>query len=260
LFWFENLEKEARVRAGFLSLKPLESKQVPRRERPAETTRSERWMRVAANEAAQFLDAQIRETFDWDESEAIEWLSPILSDQYSEYYDSAFLKRLGITDLKAPLESFWPRSGPRWDGLAKTESGKYLLVEAKAYIEEGVDFRSKAGPGSLAKIHAALEEAKQAFGATEEAPWDAPFYQYANRLAHLYFLVEKNELDAYLLFLYFANAPDVPNPCSIEQWEGAKRIIEKCLGLGKHRFSKRVSTVVVNVDEMLSNISLHGTR
>jgi hypothetical protein len=125
-----------------------------------------------------------------------------------------------------------------------------ILVEAKAYIEEGVDFKSKAGSKSMAKIRGALAEAKKAFGATENASWEQPFYQYANRLAHLYFLCEKNGLDIYLLFLYFANAPDVPNPCSVEQWQGASRLAEKCLGLGNHKYRGRVKTHIVDVPEL----------
>ena len=52
----------------------------------------------------------------------------------------------------------------------------------------------------------ALASAKEALGVPKDAPWDAPFYQYANRLAHLYFLRQLNGLDATLLFLYFAQS------------------------------------------------------
>ncbi|GAF73915.1 unnamed protein product, partial [marine sediment metagenome] len=145
-------------------------------------------MRVAANEGAESLNEKVRELYNWNSNEQIKWLSPVKDDEYAEYYDQEFLDRLGITDLKVPLSSFWPRSGARWDGLARTNSGKVILVEAKAYIEEGVDYRSKAGEKSYAKINKALDAAKSDFGATKDAPWESPFYQYANRLAHLYFL------------------------------------------------------------------------
>lgn len=223
---------------------------MPRRERPPNTSRSEHWLRMAANDASAFTNERIRCAFGWCDRESIEWLSPIRSDQYAEYYDGEFLKRLGIKELAIPLHSFWPRSGPRWDGLARTSSRKFLLVEAKAYIEEGVDFGSKAGNDSRRKIAKALKQSKQAYGASAEANWELPFYQYANRLAHLHFLVSKNEIDAYLVFLYFANAPDVPSPCSSEQWEGARRLTEKCLGLGSHVYRDRIATVVIDVPEM----------
>ena len=33
--------------------------------------------------------------------------------------------------------------------------------------------------------------------------WSGTFYQYANRLAHLYLLHELNDVDAWLVFVYF---------------------------------------------------------
>ena len=209
---------------------------------------------MATNDASNFVNERICSAFGWCRRDKIEWLSPVESDQYAEYYDAEFLKRLGIGELTIPLNSFWPRSGPRWDGLARTSSGKFLLVEAKAYIEEGVDFGSKAGASSQQKIAEALEESKQAYGANPDANWESPFYQYTNRLAHLHFLASKNEIDAYLLFLYFANAPDVPSPCSREQWEGTRRMTEKCLGLGRHVYRDRIATVVIDVPEMQESL------
>lgn len=211
-------------------------------------------MRVAVNEHAALLNGQIASLFKWKGSEEIAWLSPIAADDYAEYFDESFLERLGVPleDLRVPLFNFWPRGGPRWDGLARTNSGKLILVEAKAYIEEGVDFGSRASPSSLEKISEALDRAKLAYAARAKAPWPSPFYQYANRLAHLFFLRELNDLDAYLVFLYFADAPDVPESCSIEEWRGAVRLIEKSLGLGAHRFRDCVGTLICSVPEMLA--------
>lgn len=225
---------------------------MPRRERPPETRRSEHWLRVAVNEHPAFLDPRVSEQLGLDGNDRITWLSPVRSDGYAEYFDQAFLDTLGVSRLEVPLKEFWPPSGPRWDGLAKTDSGKLILVEAKAYIEEAVDYGSKAGPEPLGRIQDALAEAKEAFGASDRASWQSPFYQYANRLAHLYFLRELNRLDAYLLFIYFADAPDVPNPCTAQQWEGAIRLTERCLGLGAHPFRDRVATLILSVPEMLS--------
>ena len=148
---------------------------MPRRTRPQKTERSEHWMRVAANEDSHSLNQKVIEVFGWGSDEKIQWLSPVKEDEYAEYYDQEFLNRLGIKKLKVPLSSFWPRSGARWDGLARTESGKVILVEAKAYIEEGVDYRSHAGEKSFAKIRKALQAAKSDFGASENAPWESPF-------------------------------------------------------------------------------------
>ena len=235
---------------------------MPRRIRPLDVERSERWLRTAVNDYPDALNSLMSEKFGWEKQEKIEWLSPIISDDYAEYYDKEFLDRLEVSKLKVPLSEFWPPGGPRWDGLGKTRSGKIILVEAKAYIEEGVDYVSRAGPKSSIKIREALAEAKKAFAAAADAPWESPFYQYANRLAHLYFAHQLNGLDAYLLFLYFADAPDVPrppNPCTVEQWQGAIRLTEKCLGLDSKHFRDRFGTVIWRVPDMLSSERSHQT-
>src|SRR6266566_7850402 len=129
---------------------------MPRRERPADIRRSEHWVRIAVNEYSAALNSLVSGLFKWKTQDQIEWLSPIASDAYAEYFDEEFLYRLGVSDLRVPLRDFWPEGGPRWDGLAKTKSGKLILVEAKAYIEEQVDYSSRAGPKSLEKIQEAL--------------------------------------------------------------------------------------------------------
>lgn len=224
---------------------------MPRWKRPLKTTRSEHWIRTAVNECPAALNVLVSQRFGWNQSERIEWLSPIASDEYAEYSDDEFLTRLRVQAANVPLSAFWPSGGPHWDGLARTPSGKLILVEAKAYIEEGVDYCSGATPDSLKKINGALATAKKGFGAAADAPWESPFYQHANRLAHLYFAHQLNGLDAYLLFLYFADAPDVPKPCSFEQWRGAARLTEKCLGLGTHPFRSRIATLIWSVPDML---------
>jgi hypothetical protein len=162
------------------------------------------------------------------------------------------LRSLDLRQLRVPQQDFWPVGGPRWDGLARTTSGKVILVEAKAYIEEAVDYASKASPDSLEQIKRSLAEAKEWANGAKAARWESPFYQYANRLAHLYFLRAKNNVDAYLLFLYFA---DVPEPCTTDQWQGAIRLTRKCLGLGASACQQRVAEVIVSVPDMLSNAS-----
>lgn len=226
---------------------------MPRRERPQSTTRSEHWLRVAVNKHPDVLDARLIESFGWPAVERISWRSPIHKDGYAEYYDEAFLERLGIADLKVPLREFWPASGPRWDALARTESGKLILVEAKAHIDEIADRGSRAvTEASVSMIRSALKQAKKAFGARDDVPWDSPFYQHANRLAHLYFLHEINGLDAYLAFVCFANAPDVPRQTTASEWEGALRLVEGALGLGRHPFRNRIATLILDVPEMLA--------
>jgi hypothetical protein len=219
---------------------------MPRRPRPKEAKRSEHWLRCLVNRDASVLDRAIEKAFGWNDCE-IEWCSPREDDQYAEYYDQSFLDRLNVVDLKMPLEEFWPRSGPRWDGLGLTSNGRLILVEAKAHLDEVVDFRSKASPDSLRRIEQRLDEAKAAFRANKDACWYTPLYQMANRLAHLYYLAGINEKDAYLVFVDFANAPDVPKPVTCQEWQGATQLAHKCLGLKDSKLARRVATIVVDL-------------
>ncbi len=228
---------------------------MPRRERPSVTRGSEYWLRILVNQHAVYFNHLIAAAFEWNDSQ-IEWKSPVRYDDFAEYYDQDFLDRLNVTDLMMPLNEFWPRSGPRWDGLARTDDGKLILLEAKAHIEECIDFRSRASGASIKKIYKRLDEAKKAFHASKNASWYTPFYQMANRLAHLYYLSEINEKDAYMVFLYFANAPDVKNPVSHESWDGAIRLAWKCLGLSDCILLRRVAHIIINVKEINCQVSL----
>ena len=204
------------------------------------TSRSEHWLRVAVNEQTNAFNVGVRDCLNLPADESIHWLSPVAADQYAEYYDQSFLSLLGVDDSQAPLQTFWPLSGPRWDGLAKTSTGKLILVEAKAYIAEAVDFGSKASEASLERIEDALAKAKAAYRARPDAVWIRPFYQYANRLAHLYYLRDLLGADAYLLFVCVTDAPDVPAPASAAEWRGAHTAIETALGLGKHPYRSHI--------------------
>ena len=229
---------------------------MPRRERPSLTSRSEHWLRVCVNGARDLLSAQVTQTFGWDKSERIDWRSPVEEDCYAEYFDQSFLDRIEVQPSQTPLKEFWPPGGPRWDGLAKTDSGKVLLVEAKAHIDESVDYGSGASAKSYRQIQGSLAAAKRAFRGSDRSSWESPFYQYANRLAHLYFLRELNGIDAYLLFIYFADAPDVPEPCSAEEWRGAMRLTKRCLGLGRHPYEAHVKDLIVSVRDLSSDTTL----
>jgi len=69
----------------------------------------------------------------------------------------------------------------------------------------------------------------------------------ANLLAHLYYLAGINGKYAYLVFIDFANAPDVPCPVTCEEWQGASRLAHKCLGLKDSKLARRVGVVIVDL-------------
>ena len=93
-----------------------------------------KWLQRAVHEAWNDLNEPIVSALRG--ATAIEWLSPLESDDFAEYRDNAFLRRLGLDELRPELAKFWPQRGPQWDGLARSENGHVLLVEAKAHVGE----------------------------------------------------------------------------------------------------------------------------
>jgi hypothetical protein len=102
---------------------------------------------------------------------------------------------------KAP-ERVWPKGGPHWDALGK-HGGEAFLVEAKAHAQElqsGPSRAENAAPVEL--IGKSLNEVKAYLGVDSSRDWTGRYYQYANRIAHLYYLRVLNNIDAYLAFVY----------------------------------------------------------
>lgn len=214
---------------------------------------SQKWLQVLANERPEAIDRILVALLGLAQTQRVHWLSPLKEDDYAEYRDREFINRLGVALEEVPLTSFWPRFGPVWDALAKTDRGDIILVEAKAHIPEMVSDPSGASGTSLAKIRASLEATKRFLGARSDADWVACFYQYTNRLAHLYLLRELNGLPAYLLFLYFTNDQEMNGPGTEAEWEGAIKLLESFLGIPQqHRLSKYVLRAFIDVGELKS--------
>ena len=120
-----------------------------------------------------------------------------------------------------------------WDALGITSDGYPLFLEAKAHIPEAASPASRASPTSFRLIERSLHEARRFYAPKATATWSNLFYQYANRLAHQYFLRELNEVRSTLVFLYFVNADDMLGPMSEQEWHGAVRLVRAVLGLPK---------------------------
>ena len=185
---------------------------------------SQRWLQVAVNRGAEIIDGAMADAAGLAPSETVRWDSPLESDGFREYRDQEFLDRLKVRPAFRGLSDFWPHGGPRWDALGRTSGGRRLLVEAKANIREFNSDPSRAGSASLTKIRAALAETKDFLGVRSETDWTRCFYQYANRIAHLYLLRELNGVDAVLVFVYFLGDTTVSGrePVSREGWESDK--------------------------------------
>jgi len=149
-------------------------------------------------------------------------------------------------NIQRQWHAFWPQSGSaqNWDavGIISVDGREeWLLVETKAHIQE---IRSSCGARSersKSKIKALLEKSKNAFGGQNHSVdnWLSSYYQYANRLAVLYFLM--NECDppipARLLSIYFYGdqRPNPACPQSPEDWEPTLREMDAWLGIDHRR-------------------------
>jgi len=183
------------------------------------------------NERSHALNSAIAQSlsrYKLDES-AIQWVSPLAADTYSEYQDSEFLERVGLGILAPRLLEFWPRGLPCWDALAKIEGG-CLLIEAKSHVPEMYGGGCGASsPRSKQKIKAALDATHAWLGVSPEVDWMGRLYQSANRFASLYFLREIAGVQAFLVNVYFVGDPRTPT--TREVWDAAIGDVNRELGL-----------------------------
>src|SRR5438552_16444308 len=171
---------------------------------------SQKWLQFLVNAKPELLNTVLVPRVGINDPTTIQWLSPREDDEYAEYVDDSFITRLGIALPHYPLRKFWPQNGPHWDGLGicpalSPLSAKIFVIEAKSHFGEICTPSCGAGRDSLIRIKRSLEECRLFLGAQRTVDWTFYFYQYTNRLAHLYLLRELNKLDAFLLFVYFLN-------------------------------------------------------
>jgi len=207
-----------------------------------------KWIQRAVNDRPAVLDNPILKRL--GSASAIKWVSPLASDDYAEYRDASFLRRVGAGELVMRLDEFWPRRGPQWDALARSDQGDILLVEAKANLPELNSRGTAAREASRRKIEASLAAAAGAMGCTQKTPWSSTYFQVANRLAHLWFL-RSHGLPAWLVLVNFVGDADVRGPNSAEEWEQAYRVAEAAMGLrAEHALSPYVIHLYPYVSEL----------
>lgn len=191
-----------------------------------------------------FFDREVRRTTCAD---AIEWLDFASGESHRnkngitiwdrEWQQLAFLPD---GDVKSGWPQVWPahRPGQNWDAVGRLSFGdrqEWLLVEAKANVEELRSSCQAADPSSKDLIRRTLEDTKRALGAPEQRDWLNGYYQYCNRLAVLHYL-NHNRTPTHLLYVYFLG--DVPGdgrtcPVTKAEWMDALSAQEVYVGLPK---------------------------
>lgn len=213
---------------------------------------SQIWLQEAVNENQEILNETAAQGL-LLQSLNIEWFSPLRCDEYAEYSDQDFTNLLELDLTDYPLSAFWPKGGPHWDGLARTDSSQVFMVEAKSYIGEMKEKGTRAkSDTSIAKIKCSLKKTQMFLGSDLSKDWSKyPDYQYANRLAHLYHLRVLNGIDAYLLMIYFLNDSANRGPSTPDQWEDAIQQRHERMGLlNCHRLSDRILNLYPDIKEM----------
>jgi len=208
-----------------------------------------KWIQYILNDHPDILNNSINKFLPDSYTQPIEWLSPLAGDDYAEYQDQTFLDLLGIKLTKKELKDFWPSIGPQWDALGRIQNEAYFLVEARAHVSEIISSSQAKAESSISLINKSLKETKKYLNLKPGIDLTKGFYQYSNRLAHLYLLRVLNNIPAYQVFVYFLN-DHTHIPTSLEEWNGALQLMHSILGTHKHKLSKYVFEVFIDIEKL----------
>lgn len=210
-----------------------------------------KWVQLLVNDCPELIDVPLRQACLLPSGAQISWFSPLFDDEFAEYRDEQFLDRLGISLERRSLRAFWPRWGPQWDGLGRSDSGECFLVESKAHVRELISPGTRASCQSKMLIDGSLKEVQSFLGVRPLVDWSEILYQYTNRLAHLYLLRELNDIPAYMVFVYFVGDRGMGGPATPGEWKSAIQVVKQLLCLREnHRLSKFVVDVFIDVAQI----------
>jgi hypothetical protein len=140
-----------------------------------------------------------------------------------EWHQLQFLP--GDDPARIAWDAAWPshRMGHNWDAVGRLRFGskwEWLLVEAKANVEELLSECKAEDPKSVELIRKTLTATKLALGTPETCDWMRPYYQFCNRLSALHVL-NRAGTPGRLLYIYFCG--DIGDqrrtcPASEEDW------------------------------------------
>jgi hypothetical protein len=205
-------------------------------------------IQILVNEKNNLLDIELKKQL--NKEIAVNWGSPLKNDNYSEYRDDDFLNIIGANKISIPLIDFWPKMGPQWDALG-SYNDMLFLVEAKAHITELESSGTGASEDSKKLIENSLNDVKKYLNVDAKYNWTGTYYQYTNRIAHLYYLRVLNKLDAYLIFVYFLNDASVNGPKQINEWENGITKLYQAIGLEKNNlFSNYIIDVFIDYNSL----------
>ena len=116
-----------------------------------------------------------------------------------------YISKSDYDNLSVKWRNYWSMKGrqPSWDGIILHKNNsetEWVIVEAKAHINE---LKSVTKSSSNEQIIEAFKSAQSRFEIASNN-WFGDYYQLANRLAFINFLLD-NKLNASILYIYFLN-------------------------------------------------------
>lgn len=211
------------------------------------TNGSQYWIQTLVQENSELINEPIAKACDVEAKDVV-WYSPLAADSWAEHRDQSFIDTLRVVTERQKLADFWPARGPQWDALG-TAGAQPLLCEAKAHLPEMLSPACGASLKSRTQITRSFLRVQLDLNIACKIDWLGVGYQYVNRLAHLYFLREVNQIPAHLIFLYFCNDPTLKNPANADEWKGAVRLFESLMGTSSHRLRRFVHHIHVDLTD-----------
>ncbi|WP_417353507.1 hypothetical protein [Flavobacterium alkalisoli] len=208
-----------------------------------------KFIQLLINKNQSYINRLIKQSFSEIRDDEIYWLSPLEDDEYAEYRDDSFLNIIGFDPKEIELTKFWPRRGPQWDALAKTKTGKVILVEAKANKREIASSATKAKGKSKQLIIESLLEIKEFMQIKNDVDWSGKYYQYTNRLFHLFYLRIKCNKPVFLVNIYFTEENTVVST-TLEQFHEAIDSLNKWLGVKNDNLSDYIANIFIDVNDL----------
>ena len=150
--------------------------------------------------------------------------------------------------LQAAWRQFWPGSGnsQNWDAVGRVQvdgAWEWLLVEAKANLEEIRSSCQAKEHGGRPLISRTLAKTKSDLGVAPERDWLNRYYQFCNRVATLHFL-EQNGIKTRIFLIYFCGDRSGEGrtcPSDAAGWDAALRGQDEHVGLPMgHPLSNRI--------------------
>jgi len=146
-------------------------------------------------------------------------------------------------------KKYWPKGAQNWDAIlyftpiipnSKLED-QWIIVEAKAHLKELESDSGVKDKKSKEQIEKAFEATQKRFNIKTQNNWLKKYYQLANRLAFINFMLD-NDIQCSLLNIYFINGwnkDPKKNVLKIEDWKKAIEAEYTHLGINNNNEAKK---------------------